>query len=64
MTEVKTYKLLEVCDLIQGKRINKVNDGEYPIYGAGSVIGYTDDFNCSAYLRACGKMRTNANKCE
>lgn len=56
MTEVKTYKLLEVCDLIQGKRTNKVKDGEYPIYGAGSVIGYTDDFNCSANtIRLTGK---------
>ena len=46
--KITTYRLLEVCDLIPGKR-GKVFDGTYFIYGAGmNTKGTTDKFNCDS----------------
>lgn len=46
--KITTYRLLEVCDLIPGKR-GKVCDGTYFIYGAGmNTKGTTDKFNCDS----------------
>jgi restriction endonuclease S subunit len=46
--KITTYRLLEVCDLIPGKR-GKVCDGTYFIYGAGmNAKGTTDKFNCES----------------
>ena len=43
---IKKYGLLDVCDLIPGKR-GKVSEGAYYIYGAGkNTKGKTDKFNC------------------
>lgn len=44
--KITTHGLLEVCDLIPGKR-GKVSKGAYYIYGAGkNTKGTTDKFNC------------------
>ena len=46
--KITTHGLLEVCDLIPGKR-GKVSEGAYYIYGAGkSTKGTTDKFNCES----------------
>ena len=43
---ITKYGLLEVCELISGKR-GKVSEGAYYIYGAGkNTKGKTDKFNC------------------
>nr|DAI16909.1 MAG TPA: hypothetical protein [Caudoviricetes sp.] len=44
--KITKYGLLEVCELISGKR-GKVSEGSYYIYGAGiNAKGTTDKFNC------------------
>ena len=44
--KITKYGLLEVCELISGKR-GKVSEGAYYIYGAGkNTKGKTDKFNC------------------
>jgi len=44
--KITKYGLLEVCELISGKR-GKVSEGSYYIYGAGkNTKGTTDKFNC------------------
>ncbi|MDQ7312886.1 restriction endonuclease subunit S [Stenotrophomonas sp. Sm10] len=46
--KITTHGLLEVCDLIPGKR-GKVSEGSYYIYGAGkNTKGTTDKFNCES----------------
>ena len=46
LDNIKKYGLLDVCDLIPGKR-GKVSEGAYYIYGAGkNTKGKTDKFNC------------------
>ena len=45
---IKKYGLLDVCDLIPGKR-GKVSEGAYYIYGAGmKAKGTTDKFSCES----------------
>lgn len=45
---ITKYGLLDVCDLIPGKR-GKVSEGAYYIYGAGkNTKGTTDKFNCES----------------
>ncbi|MCQ2593505.1 MAG: restriction endonuclease subunit S [Treponema sp.] len=41
-------KLGDVCDIINGKNQKEVLDenGAYPIYGSGGVMGYANDFLC------------------
>ena len=44
--KITKHGLLEVCELISGKR-GKVSEGAYYIYGAGkNTKGTTDKFNC------------------
>jgi restriction endonuclease S subunit len=46
--KIITHGLLDVCDLIPGKR-GKVSEGAYYIYGAGkNTKGTTDKFNCES----------------
>ena len=46
--KITTHGLLEVCDLIPGKR-GKVSEVAYYIYGAGkNTKGTTDKFNCES----------------
>ena len=46
--KITKYGLLEVCELISGKR-GKVSEGSYYIYGAGiNAKGTTDKFNCES----------------
>lgn len=46
--KITKYGLLEVCELISGKR-GKVSEGSYYIYGAGKKTkGKTDKFNCDS----------------
>lgn len=46
--KITKHGLLEVCDLIPGKR-GKVSEGAYYIYGAGkNTKGTTDKFNCES----------------
>jgi|GEM_PF-1339704 type I restriction modification DNA specificity domain protein len=46
--KITKYGLLEVCELISGKR-GKVSKGAYCIYGAGkNTKGRTDKFNCES----------------
>jgi type I restriction enzyme S subunit len=54
--EIKT--LGEVCDVLYGTRIVKNNntDGEYPVYGSGRPMFYTNTFNREGYNILIGRF--------
>jgi type I restriction-modification system DNA methylase subunit len=55
-TEIKT--LGEVCEIQNGTRIvkNKVEIGEYPVYGSGRAMFYTKTFNREGYNILIGRF--------
>ena len=50
-------KLGEVCDIINGKNQKKVLDenGLYPIYGSGGIMGYANNYLCNAGTTIIGR---------
>ena len=53
-----TYKKLgEVCDIICGQDYKAVQDdnGRYPIYGTGGIMGYSSQYRCPANCIIIGR---------
>ena len=52
-----TKKLGEVCEIIHGRNQSSVADenGKYPIYGSGGVMGWATDFRCPAGCTIVGR---------
>ena len=50
-------KLGEVCDIICGQDYKSVQDdnGKYPIYGTGGIMGYASQFRCPANTVIIGR---------
>ena len=50
-------KLGEVCEIICGQDYKSVKDdnGKYPIYGTGGIMGYADDYICEANTVIIGR---------
>lgn len=50
-------KLGEVCDIICGQDYKSVQDdnGKYPIYGTGGIMGYASQYRCPAHTIIIGR---------
>ena len=50
-------KLGEVCDIICGQDYKSVHDdnGKYPIYGTGGIMGYASQYRCPAHTIIIGR---------
>ncbi len=53
-------KWSEVVTVINGKNQKAVinENGKYPIYGSGGIIGYADDYLCEAGTTIIGRKGT------
>ena len=53
-------KWFEVVSIISGKNQKNVVDenGEYPIYGSGGIMGYASDYLCEAGTTIVGRKGT------
>ena len=63
MMEYKVYKWSDVLTIINGRNQNAVEceDGEYPIYGSGGVMGKANDYLCPPNCTIIGR-KGNINK--
>ena len=63
MMEYKKYKWSDVLIIINGRNQNAVEceDGEYPIYGSGGVMGKANDYLCPPNCTIIGR-KGNINK--
>lgn len=54
---------IDVLDIISGKNQRNVEDenGDFPIYGSGGIIGYANDFLCEAGTTIVGRKGTINN---
>ena len=61
--EYKVYKWSDVLTIINGRNQNAVEceDGEYPIYGSGGVMGKANDYLCPPNCTIIGR-KGNINK--
>ena len=57
MMEYKVYKWSDVLTIINGRNQNAVEceDGEYPIYGSGGVMGKANDYLCPPNCTIIGR---------
>ena len=53
----KVKKLGDVCDIICGQDYKSVKDdnGKYPIYGTGGIMGYASEYRCPAETVIIGR---------
>lgn len=63
MMEYKVYKWSDVLTIINGRNQNAVEceDGEYPIYGSGGIMGKANDYLCPPNCTIIGR-KGNINK--
>lgn len=63
MRDYKIYKWSDVLTIINGKNQSAVEceDGEYPIYGSGGIMGKANDFLCPPNCTIIGR-KGNINK--
>lgn len=63
MKEYKIYKWSDILTIINGRNQNavKCEDGEYPIYGSGGVMGKANDYLCPPNCTIIGR-KGNINK--
>ncbi len=61
--EYKKYQWSEILTIINGKNQSAVvnDNGEYPIYGSGGIMGYADDYLCPEECVIIGR-KGNINK--
>lgn len=59
----KSRPWIDVLDIISGKNQKNVVDdnGKFPIYGSGGIIGYANDFLCEAGTTIVGRKGTINN---
>lgn len=50
----------DVCDVLNGKSQKDVanENGKYPIYGSGGIMGYANDYLCKAGTTIIGRKGT------
>ena len=61
-------KLGDIVEINRGTRFNKtdnlVKNGKYPVYGAGNILGYSNDFNRDGFnCIICRVGGTNSKNC-
>lgn len=62
--EYKVYKWSDVLTIINGRNQNAVEceDGEYPIYGSGGVMGKANDYLCPPNCTIIGRKVTSTSQ--
>lgn len=59
--EVEWKTLGEVCEnIVSGKNKNRIENGQYPVYGSTGIIGYTDAFSFNDDCLLVARVGANA----